>query len=591
MSKNIVYIGTSGVREITAAQWTAIGIVGEPTRRWEKANSFEQLVSDTAAVYLLAQGEFVDESGLSFPAVVNDSYNNKRFEQRMKTAPVGSYGDWRSWNSKLARRSAERVDVLWTGDSIGEGWCCNAGPAPQTTTHPNGDRDKQGMLGVARRLVQLMFNKEGRGGQWVPAGGGWWGQSPWKFSANGSDTEVNDGISLRGREMSVSNANPATITVPMCDGMTLLYEKINVFGACDLRVSVDGSQVTQLATYDGTLAAFATEVYQYQWTGTRGPHTFSLAAVANGGFNTLCRFTGAFFHDGDMSSGVCVWNGSHFGYTLSNYLAAGTSYTSSIRKGFIKPRLHIIALGTNDTTDSTYLTNLLAQIDAVNAACVVAGEPRPALAILTPPPNASDTASLVEQNIRTAAYTAAAARNGEVWEWNELEGDVSIAGGDDPFAQTYNISSVKDNTHPGGAGHRMIGEYVANKIITNSAPTVAVDVLSRKVDSGRRDVKVVTASGTAQTLDASEYKFFNVTLTGNCTVTLSGAVAGLRSTVEITFKQDGTGSRTVTFSPLVKWASGTAFTASTAASAIDKIKLDTDDGGTTWVGTFTKGHA
>jgi lysophospholipase L1-like esterase len=379
--------------------------------------------------------------------------------------------------------------------------------------------------------------------------------------------------------------------VPMCDGMTLLYEKINVFGACDLRVSVDGVQQTQLATYDGTLPAFGTEVYQYQWSGTRGPHTFSLAAVANGGFNTLCRFTGAFFHDGDMNSGVTMWNGSHFGYTLANYIAAGTSHTSAIRKGYIKPRLHIIALGTNDTADATFLTNLLAYIDAINAACVTAGEPRPALAILTPPPNGSDSAAAVEEYIRTAAYTAAASRNGEVWEWNELEGDVSTAGGNDPFAQTYDIFGVKDNTHPGGAGHRMIGEYVASKIITNSSPTVGLENLALQMDSGRRNVKVVTASGTAQTVNVSEYKFFNITLTGNCTVTLAGAVVGQRATVEITFKQDATGSRTVTFSPLVKWASGTAFTASTAANAIDKIKLDTDDGGTTWVGTFTKGHA
>lgn len=589
MSQNIVYIGTSHVREITATQWIAIGISGEPTRRWEQSNSYEQLVGDVAATYLLAQGEFVTETGLQFPAVVQDTYNNKRLEQRMKLNASTSIGDWRSLNFALSKVSAEPFDVLVIGDSIGEGWSCSAGPAPMTTAYPLGDRDGQGWVGRFRRLMQEAFNPDGRGGIWVPAGAGWWGQSPWKFSANGSDTEVNDGISLRGREMTVANANPATLTAPNCDGMSLLYEKMNVFGGCDLRVSVDSVQQTQLATYDGALPAFGTEVYRYQWSGTRGPHLFSLAAVANGGFNTLCRFTGAFFHDGDMSSGFRVWNGSHFGYSSSHWQSAAGSFTSSIAKGFIKPRLIIYALGTNDTP-SVFEANATAVIDLINAACVTSGEKRPALAILTPPGSGSIPNSSRETT-RAAAYSIAAARNGDVWEWNELEGSVATADGNDPYAITYDIFGVKDNVHPGGAGHRMLGNYVAERFMNNVSPLVATESMAIRVNSGRRNVNTITASGTAQTLNASEYQFFNVTLTGNCTVTLTGAVAGQRSTIEITFKQDATGSRTVTFSPLVKWASGTAFTASTAASAIDKIKLDTDDGGTTWVGTFTKGHA
>jgi hypothetical protein len=137
----------------------------------------------------------------------------------------------------------------------------------------------------------------------------------------------------------------------------------------------------------------------------------------------------------------------------------------------------------------------------------------------------------------------------------------------------------------------MLGNYVTERFMKNVSPLVGVTSLAERVNTGRRNVKVVTASSTAQTLDASEYKFFNVKLTANCTITLAGAVAGQRATIEWTFIQDATGSRTVTFSPLVKWAGGTAYVASTAANAIDKGKLDSDDGGVTWSGSFTKGHA
>lgn len=591
MSKTILYVGTSDVRQITSAQWTAIGIT-EPTRRWEQSNSFEQVLSDTAAAYCLAQGptEFVDEQGLTFPLVMNDSYNNQRFEQRMKknnglSAPMA---DWRSWNVHLSRRSAAPVDVFIVGDSIGEGWTNHQGTAPQTTTYPRGERDQSGYVGRAKRLVQLMFNADGRGGQWVPGGAGWWGPQ-YKFSAMGSDIETNDGLSLRGREMTVANANPATITVPMCDGMTLLWQKINFANSCDIRVLVDGAQVTQLATFDGALAANATEVYQYQWSGTRGDHTFSIQAVTNGGSNTKMRWTGAYFHDGDMNSGVRIWNGSHFGYSLSNYVSAGSTHTSAIGKGFVKPRLLVIALGTNDNPANFY-ADALAYYDMVNASLAVAGQPRCALAFLTPPAN-NATPNAQREVTRAAAYQVAAERNGEVWEWNELEGSVAIADGNDPFNQTFNFGGTKDNTHPGGAGHRMIGDYLGACIIRNSSPMLGVEESRLTHGSGRKDCKVIAASGTTQTFNAGDFGSYSVILTNNCTITLAGSLGNMHNKLEMQLKQDGTGSRTVTFSPTVKWAGGTAYVASTAANSIDRVQLETFDAGTTWIGTFSKGYA
>lgn len=590
MSRNVIYVGTAHGRVVSATDFNTVGVSGEPTRTWDKSNGYEQVVSDAAATYLLAQNDFVDEEGLSFPSVIETLFNEGRFdefkEKIMKFSGTG--GDWRTWNVALSRRAALPADIVLWGDSIGEGWTSVNGPAPQDQVYPKGERDQHGFCGTMRRLLQLTYNDNGRGGQWVPAGNGWWGPGIWKFSANGSDTEVNQGISLRGRQMAVANANPASITV-IGDSCEFFYNKINLFGACDLQFKVDGGLVQQVATYDGALPAFGTEAYSYKWTGTRGLHTFSVEAVANGGFNTQAQFLGAYIGDGDDTKGVRVWNGSHFGYNLTHWITAGVAGYSMISKGLLKPDLHILALGTNDTP-STYATNLAAFVTMINAATDLNGQKRPPWVILTPPAAGTNPNSIREP-MRQSAYDLAEQINGEVWEWNELQGSVAVADGSDPYDITYNLGGTEDNIHPGGAGHRAVGEYAAGKVMFNSTVAVGIQNLDHKINSGRRLCKQIGAMGTAQTLDASQYENFAGTLSANVTLTLSGALAGDRRTrIVVYITQDST-ARTVTFSPTVKWASGTAYTASTGSGAKDRVILETADGGTNWFGTFDKGFA
>lgn len=106
-------------------------------------------------------------------------------------------------------------------------------------------------------------------------------------------------------------------------------------------------------------------------------------------------------------------------------------------------------------------------------------------------------------------------------------------------------------------------------------------------------VQNVGNSGTAVTLNVSTnggVKF--VTLNGNATVTLAGAVNGTACTLEILFQQDATGSRTVTFAGgTIRWSGG-AYVATTTASAFDRVALTTYDGGTNWWGdVIGKGYA
>lgn len=87
-------------------------------------------------------------------------------------------------------------------------------------------------------------------------------------------------------------------------------------------------------------------------------------------------------------------------------------------------------------------------------------------------------------------------------------------------------------------------------------------------------------SSTALTINLLKSNAHKVTLTGNCTFTLSNPQAG--HTYVLRLVQDGTGSRTVTWPAAVKWEGGTAPTLSTAASAIDLVTLYYD--GTNYYG-------
>lgn len=78
-------------------------------------------------------------------------------------------------------------------------------------------------------------------------------------------------------------------------------------------------------------------------------------------------------------------------------------------------------------------------------------------------------------------------------------------------------------------------------------------------------------SSTALTINLLKSNTHLVTLTGNCTFTLSNPQAGY--TYVLRLVQDGTGSHTVTWPANVKWEGGTAPTLSTAANSIDLITL------------------
>lgn len=97
----------------------------------------------------------------------------------------------------------------------------------------------------------------------------------------------------------------------------------------------------------------------------------------------------------------------------------------------------------------------------------------------------------------------------------------------------------------------------------------------------------IANSSTAVTLSLSSGTVLSYTLTGNCTFTMPTATSGTSFIVKLI--QDGTGSRTATFTG-VKWPSGTAPTITTTASTgLDILSFVCIN--SVWYGTFAQAFA
>ena len=111
-----------------------------------------------------------------------------------------------------------------------------------------------------------------------------------------------------------------------------------------------------------------------------------------------------------------------------------------------------------------------------------------------------------------------------------------------------------------------------------------------KFDAGIQEEATALTSGTTVALDVNLGTVFTLTLAHNLGTFnwTNPAVSGYASSFILKVKQDGTGSRTISWPAAVDWASATAPTISTSANAVDVFAFFTVDGGTIWYG-FTPG--
>jgi hypothetical protein len=111
-------------------------------------------------------------------------------------------------------------------------------------------------------------------------------------------------------------------------------------------------------------------------------------------------------------------------------------------------------------------------------------------------------------------------------------------------------------------------------LVFNSAPALTNPTVTNYVET-----PFTANSSTAITIALTNGTVQIITLTGNATITMPTATSG--KSFIMFLKQDGTGSRTVTWST-VKWAGGTAPTITSTASRQDILSFFAD--GTNWYG-------
>jgi hypothetical protein len=128
----------------------------------------------------------------------------------------------------------------------------------------------------------------------------------------------------------------------------------------------------------------------------------------------------------------------------------------------------------------------------------------------------------------------------------------------------------------------------ADNTLTGVVGTTATQTVTNKTieagtfTNGYTEEIVTANTGTAYTIDLANGSVQYLTLTGNCTYTFPTPVAG-RSFILIQ-RQDGTGSRTVTWPASVDWPAATAPTLTSTANRVDKFVFTAIDG-SNWLGS------
>ena len=132
-----------------------------------------------------------------------------------------------------------------------------------------------------------------------------------------------------------------------------------------------------------------------------------------------------------------------------------------------------------------------------------------------------------------------------------------------------------DNTLAANSDSRVPSQKAIKSYVnTNSAPA--------------SHLHTVATSGASLTVDYSVADTWDITLTANCTVSLTGFTNAQPNFLTLVLRQDASGSRSVTWPPITWIGTGVAPTLQTAAAAVDSVVVFSFDGGTSFYGIAQK---
>ena len=177
-------------------------------------------------------------------------------------------------------------------------------------------------------------------------------------------------------------------------------------------------------------------------------------------------------------------------------------------------------------------------------------------------------------NARTALSAAASGANSDITSLAGLTTALSVAQGGSGAATLTGI--LKGN---GTSAFTVVTAPSGTIVGTTDTQTLSAKTLTNPTVTNYVETPYSANSSTAITLDLTNGTVQIITLTGNATITMPTATSG--KSFIMFLKQDGTGSRTVTWST-VKWAGGTAPTITSTASRQDILSFFAD--GTNWYG-------
>jgi hypothetical protein len=254
---------------------------------------------------------------------------------------------------------------------------------------------------------------------------------------------------------------------------------------------------------------------------------------------------------GDLSGSVSLNGSADVTLTATiaaNSVALGTdttgNYVASITNGSY-------ITGGNGGSEGADLTLAVDATSANTASKVVARDASGnfSAGTITAALSGNATTATTLQTTRTISLTG------------DVTGSVSFNGSGDASI----TATVVDDSH--------------NHIISNvDGLQTALDAKANKSNLN----SLVNVSGT-QTWDVSTYDTLYMLLNGNTTLAISGNPTQLPAALTLIVKQDGSGTRTVTWPASFKFNGGIAPPQTTTANAVDVWSLFTYDGGSTYV--------